>query len=156
MHGVCMHVRVHTHIDSYMCTLTHTHTQAIALSKLIESGGQMDEVTESMSGFYLLKYGTHDPQLSRVDSSIRHLKYHTTRKQFKTIAEVGVRNGGKEGEEEEEGGWKAEAGEGSERDKKEEELQRQSSRASKHANSFVDMIQTSNCGTQLASSSTRS
>ncbi len=101
----------------------------------------MDQVTESMSGFYLLKYSIHDPQLSRVDSSIQHLKYHTTRKQFKTIAEVGVCNWGKEGEEEEEweeegeeeeeGGWKGEGGEGRERDKKEgEEPQRQSSRAS--------------------------
>ena len=54
------------------------HTQAIALAKVLEGSAAQDDFTESLAGFYLLKYGTPQPKLSRQDSTIRNMKFQAT------------------------------------------------------------------------------
>ncbi len=43
-------------------------------------GSIKDDYTEHLTGFYLLKYGTPQPSLSRQDSTVRSMKYHATLK----------------------------------------------------------------------------
>ena len=42
---------------------------------------KQDDYTEYLTGFYLLKYGTPQPALSRQDSTVRGMKYHATLKE---------------------------------------------------------------------------
>lgn len=71
---------------------------------------KQDDYTEYLTGFYLLKYGTPQPSLSRQDSTVRGMKYHATLKaQRKRLSgkekgskgkwrRMGGRGGGERGE----------------------------------------------------------
>ncbi len=96
------HTQTHTHACTYAHTHTHTHTQAIALARLIEREVEADDISDSLSGFYLLKYGTHEPKLSRIDSNIKILRHHTTPRRFQKLTGAGLEERGEMNEVEKE------------------------------------------------------
>ena len=76
------HTRDHSTIVNISLPLSLSlfppNTQAIALAKVIEGSAKQDDFADSVAGFYLLKYGTPQPVLSRQDSTIRGMKFQAT------------------------------------------------------------------------------